>query len=248
LRRLRKDPARFLSDAGLDPDPWQADILRSSAARFLLNITRQGGKSLVAAAMVLKTAFFIENALVLLLSPTHRQSGELFKAKVLKLYNDLGRPVPSARPRDNATMLELQNGSRVISLPGDEETVRGYSAVNLLVVDEASLVTDTLYRAVRPMLAVSKGKIMALSTPHGKRGWFFEEWRRQSGWEYKQVRASECPRIGADFLEEERIAIGDVWFSQEYETEFVDTITSLFRQSDIEATLNPTLAPVDLGM
>jgi hypothetical protein len=45
----------------------------------------------------------------------------------------------------------------------------------MLVIDEASRVDDTLYLAVRPLLAVSGGRLVALSTPFGKRGWFHDE-------------------------------------------------------------------------
>jgi hypothetical protein len=72
--------------------------------------------------------------------------------------------------------LELGSGSRIVSLPGTEGTIRGYSAVSLLIGDEAARVSDALYYAVRPMLAVSQGRLLALSTPFGKRGWFCEEW------------------------------------------------------------------------
>ncbi len=72
--------------------------------------------------------------------------------------------------------LRLENGSRIVSLPGTEGTVRGFSGVALLIVDEASRVDDALYHAVRPMLAVSHGKLVLLSTPWGKRGFFYREW------------------------------------------------------------------------
>ena len=245
---LRADPTRYLYDAGFTPDPWQADMLTSTAKRFILCISRQAGKSLISAAMSLKEAFEQPESLILLLSPTQRQSSELFKDKVSRLYNALGRPIESARPRDSATMLELKNGSRIVSLPGDEETVRGYSGVRLLVIDEASRVPDDLYRAVRPMLAVSGGKMLALSTPFGKRGWFFEEWHGANGWKRIKLRADECPRITKEFLEEERIALGNFWFDQEYSCVFNDTISSLFRAEDIEATLNQSLQPVDIGI
>jgi hypothetical protein len=37
-------------------------------------------------------------------------------------------------------------------------------------------VADDLYFAIRPMLAVSGGALLMLSTPAGRRGVFFEEW------------------------------------------------------------------------
>ena len=61
-------------------------------------------------------------------------------------------------------------------LPGQEKTIRGFSGVTLIIEDEASRVDDTLYRAVRPMLAVSGGRLILMSTPYGQTGHFFEEW------------------------------------------------------------------------
>jgi hypothetical protein len=161
------DPANLLASAGLAPDAWQRDVLRSNAERVLLLCSRQAGKSTVAAALALRAALFEAPALVLLLSPTLRQSGELFR-KVMVLFRGLGHTVPVEA--ESALRLELANGSRIVSLPGSEGTVRSYSSVRLLVIDEAARVADGLYRSVRPMLAVSKGRLVALSTPFGKRG------------------------------------------------------------------------------
>ena len=106
---------------------------------------------------------------------------------------------------DNEMSLELPNGSRIVGLPGNEATIRGFSAVSLLLVDEAARVSDDLYLAVRPMLAVSDGALWLMSTPFGKRGFFYEAWahggRNGSG---SRAPATECPRIRREFLEEER--------------------------------------------
>src|SRR5262245_10629976 len=96
--RWRSDPPLLLSDAGKPPDPWQRDLLRSADRQTLLLCSRQSGKSTTAAALALRSALLEAPALVLLLSPTLRQSGELFR-KVLDLYRALGRPVPRAGPR-----------------------------------------------------------------------------------------------------------------------------------------------------
>jgi hypothetical protein len=50
--------------------------------------------------------------------------------------------------------LELVNFSRVVCLPCREDTIRGYSDISILVIDEAARAPDDLYRAVRPMLAM----------------------------------------------------------------------------------------------
>jgi hypothetical protein len=247
LDRLRADPARLMSLAGLTPDPWQTALLRSPCRRALLLMSRQAGKSTVAAALALREALLRPGALVLLLSPTLRQSAELFRDKVLPLYAATGRPVPTVRPHDPALRLELANGSRIISLPGTEETVRGYSGVALLVIDEAARVPDDLYRAVRPMLAVSRGRLVCLSTPFGRRGWFCEEWHGSGAWRRTRILAPECPRISPQFLAEERRALGERWYRQEYLCSFEEAADSVFSREEIERALVDDLEPWPLG-
>jgi hypothetical protein len=241
LARWRKDPALLLADAGLEPDPWQARCLRSDAPRRLLLASRQAGKSLAAAGLALKAALLEAPALVLILSPTQRQSGEFFRDKFLPAWRALGSP---GGGRPTQLTLEMGNGSRVVSLPENEEGVRSYSGVRLLVLDEAARVADDLYRAVRPMLAVSGGALVALSTPFGRRGWFWEAWERGEGWERYRVTAAECPRIDPAFLAAERRDLGPRWFAQEYETSFEDVVGALIAQSDIEAALGAGVEPL----
>ena len=239
---LALDPAEVFRRAVGEPDPWQQRVLRSTAFRILLLCARQTGKSTTTAALALYEALYRAGALVLLLSPSLRQSGELFR-KVTGLYETLGRPVPEAER--SALRLELANGSRLVSLPGSEKTVRGFSSVTLAVVDEAARVPDELYRAVRPMLAVSGGRLVALSTPFGKRGWFHDEWTDlENDWERVKVPAMECNRISPDFLRSERISLGPWWFRQEYLCSFEDAIDAVFRYEDIHAALVDDVKPL----
>jgi hypothetical protein len=241
LGQLRADPTAILTAAGMKPDPWQQRLLRSSSKQMLLLCSRQAGKSTLAAALALRTALLEPRSLVLLLSPTQRQSGELFRDKVKRIYQDLNRPV--ACRQESALTMELANGSRIISLPGDEATIRGYSGVGLLVVDEAARVVDPLYYSIRPMLAVSGGRLVALSTPFGKRGWFHEEWTGQGSWQRVMIKAGDCPRISKEFLAEEERAIGERWFRQEYQCSFEDVIDQVFSYDDVMAACDDTVKP-----
>jgi hypothetical protein len=243
LARLLEEPTRIMTAAGLVPDPWQEQLLRSQATQTLLLASRQSGKSSVAAALALRTALLRPRSPVLLLSPTLRQSGELFR-KVVDLFNALGRPLGIVA--ESALRLEFANGSRVVALPGTEGTVRGFSGVALLVIDEAARVPDPLYRAVRPMLAVSQGRLVALSTPFGKRGWFHDDWHGTGEWERVRITAEQCPRIPAEFLAEERRALGERWFLQEYMCEFTECIDAVFSYVDIQAALADDVQPLFL--
>src|SRR5207302_9076568 len=203
-----------MRNLGLEPDPWQVEVLEGGHPRLLLNCCRQAGKSTAVAVLGLAEAIFVPLTKVLLVSRSHRQSTELFRI-VLDLYRRLGSPLPG---RQTAEELQLSNFSRVVCLPCREETIRGYSKVSLLVIDEAARVPDDLYRAVRPMLAVSDGRLVCLSTPYGKRGFFWEAWARGGAdWARIEVHAGRIARISPEFLAQERRCLGESWFRQGYE-------------------------------
>jgi hypothetical protein len=226
---------------GDDPDRWQREILVQAHPRVLINGSRQSGKSSVSAVLGLYEALYRPPALVLLVSASLRQAQELGK-KVFDGFRVLGKPVSAEA--ENRLSLELANGSRIVCLPATEGTIRGMSGARLIVVDEASRVPDALYHAVRPMLAVSGGRLMAISTPWGKRGWWFEAWEHGTEWHRVRVTAPECPRISAAFLEEERRSLPAWVFNQEYLCVFGETLDSVFRHEDIQAMLSDDVVPL----
>lgn len=231
--------AEFMERAyGFKPDPWQEEILLCDDSRIALLCSRQSGKSTVCATRALHKAVFFRNSLVLIISKSARQAEETFR-KVKE-----GLPYVSSMCRvehETQSMLELVNGSRIISLPGKQESVRSYSAVALMIIDEAAQVCDDLYNSVKPMLAVSQGTLMALSTPYGKQGWFFEAWDQHEDWKKIMITADDCPRITEEFLERERKEIGAWWFDQEYYCKFTDEQSQLFSHEHILAAITPDL-------
>jgi phage terminase large subunit-like protein len=239
----REDPTLLCHRTGIVPDQWQADLLRSKAQQMILLCSRQAGKSTVSSYLAVHQAVYTQNSLILVLSPSQRQSSELFRG-IKDVYNSLHDTCETES--ESALQLELSNGSRIVALPGKEATIRGFSGVDLLIVDEASRVPDELYQAVRPMLAVSGGRIILLSTPFGQRGFFHEEWTsKDESWHRTKITAYQCPRIPINWLEQERNRIGDYWFRQEYLCEFVDTQDQLFSSDDIRASLSDDVKPLE---
>jgi hypothetical protein len=241
--RLALDRVAFARELGIVPDQWQERLLRSPSDRILLNCSRQSGKSTMAALIGLHRALYHPASLVLILAPAERQAKETF-SKVADLYRraESGHTLPPDSYRKLG--MELANGSRIEALPGTEKTIRGFSGVDLLTLDEAARVDDGLYFAVRPMLAVSGGALIMLSTPAGRRGVFFEEWTEGVDWERYEVPASECPRISAEFLEEERRALPRLIYRQEYECSFEDLEDQVFATEDIEAAMSSDVKPL----
>jgi hypothetical protein len=218
---------------GFEPDEKQRAVLDSVAKRGILNCTRQWGKSTVTAAKAVHRAWSEPGSLVLVASPSERQSAE-FLRKAAGFVRRLGIPV-----RGQPISLVLPNASRIVGLPATEGTVRGFSAVSLLLIDEASRVPDALYKSLRPVMAVAKGDMWLMSTPYGKRGFFYEEWAHGGKrWERVLALATECARIPAEFLDEERASLGGEWFAQEYMGEFVDNGAGWFERGVVERALS----------
>ena len=235
------DAVTLMEAAGLDPDPWQRALLTSAWERALLNCARQSGKTTASAALALETALSASDSLVLILAPARRQSKE-FLHSVRGLYRDAGPEV--GIDKRSELRVRLDNGSRIIALPGKEGTVRGYTA-DLVIADEAARVPDAAYVATRPMLAVSGGRFVGLSTPAGQRGWFYTAWSDPSqDWERVKVTGHDCPRMTDEFLEQERQEMGEWEFANEYLCEFQDTVDQLYRTEDIEAALSADAAPL----
>jgi hypothetical protein len=215
---FRRPPAvQLLRNLGLEPDPWQIEVLEGGHPRLLLNCCRQAGKSTAVAMLALAEAIFVPGTKVLLLSRSHRQSRELFRI-VTGFFRRLGSVL---RQRQTAEELQLSNFSEIVCLPCHEETIRGYSGVSLLIIDEAARVPDDLYRAASPMLAVSGGRMICLSTPYGKRGFFYHAWAKGGAdWHRIEIPAQRIARIPPEFLERERRTMGESYFRQEYGCSF----------------------------
>ena len=229
---------------GFAPDEIQARVLSTESKQGILNCTRQWGKSTTAAAKAVHEAYTKSGSLTLVVSPSERQSAELVR-KAAEFTQRLG--VRSKRDGHNSISLAFPNGARIVGLPGNETTTRGFSAVSLLLVDEAARVTDGLYRAMRPMLAVSGGGLWLMSTPNGKQGFFYDTWERGGPeWERIRVTGYECPRIPNEFLDKERVLHGERGFRQEYLCEFGDVEGGVFDMDLVRRAFTEDVEPLVL--
>ena len=229
------DPSMVMEAVGTPADPWQRTTLTERTQNVLLNCSRQSGKSTTVAAKAVWTALYVPGSLSLCVSPSLRQSGELYD-KIGETYKRVGAPI--AVDSESAVRVKLANGSRVVSLPGTEATVRGYSAPSLVLVDEAARVSTEMITALRPMLAVSKGQLILMSTPFGRRGFFYEAWAGTEPWLRLKVPATDCPRIDPNWLDEQRLGMSDWEFRQEYLCSFESNAAAFFDDALIDAAVD----------
>jgi hypothetical protein len=238
------DPVLWSKEVlGYHPDSWQAKVLRSRSRNIILNCSRQSGKSTTCAALGLHESIYRSPSFGLVIAPSQDQSGEL----MLKFDEFRSAVELSSDYLDTDTKLavKFKNGNRFIARPGSEKSARSFSAVTLLLEDEASRVLDPLYNSVRPMLSVSNGRHILMSTPFGKQGHFYKIWDEQRDlWEWYEIPAEMCPRISKEFLEEEKRI--NPWFEQEYHCVFMESEGAVFSSDLFKSLANPNVSALKI--
>lgn len=219
------DPVLFCKEVlQFTPDAWQESLLSSSWRKIIVCIARQQGKSTTAAAKAVHRAICFPRSTILIVAPVLPQASEL-KKKI-----DEHLRVAKVRVEvvsDNKRELEFANGSRIIILAANDDSVRSYTA-DMIIEDESATVPDEVFEAMEPMLFVRNGQHILLGTPKGMRGHFSDYWHSQSkewqrflvtAWENKRIPNNEA-RLRRLKEEKERLGRG-WWFEQEYECSFV---------------------------
>ena len=248
LRRAL-DPAQVLLDAARSATggrivamPWQINTLRNWRRDTLLLCCRQAGKSTIAGALALYLCMYFPEALVLIVGRAERQSAELLrKAKLM-----YGRLSYAPKLISEAVLhVEFANRSRIIALPGSEETIRGFSAATAVIVDEAAKVDDDLLATVWPMLSTTAGPLWELSTPFGQRGHFYERWHNtKADIQRVKITHEQCPYLHPDFIAKQKAELADWEFRQEWLCEFAATDESVFPTGWINGLFGSTEAPL----
>ena len=241
-------PSIWVEDEfGLKLDNWQITMLDSPKKRICLNIHRQGGKSLMSSLVCAHTAQFRPGSLSLIIAPALTQSREDFE-KVQEHIDQMSHP-PKLLERTKLRM-KWDNGSRIVCLPGGTKgkTIRGFSRPDVIIEDESSQCSDQLYQAIRPMMATYPDcKFVLASTPFGQRGHFYKVANGNStAWLRLKVVASECSRISAAFLAEEKEELGPYVYSQEYEGEFVASETQLISHASILKAISDNVEIIEV--
>jgi hypothetical protein len=227
------DPVIFARECGIEPDSWQADLMRDRPPKALLCCSRQSGKTTTTGVIALEEACHTPGSLVLIGAPAQRQSGEMLHT-IKRLHARLD-DAPSFLS-ESVLKVEFENGSRIVALSGDPKTSRGYAAPALVIVDECAYADDELIQSLRAMQAtVSKPRVLALSTPNGRRGYFFEQWHHGEGWKKISVAAKDCPRISKEYLAEQLKEMGPTRYAQEFELAFLDNDEAAFNTAIIDA-------------
>jgi len=211
----------------LNLDEWQRKVL-STSGNIVLRSGRQVGKSTVIA--IKAGEFAVKNSFktILVIASVERQAYLLFDKILSYLYTNHKKMVKEGKHRPTKSKLQLKNGSVIYCLPTglSGSGIRGFT-VDMLIADEAAFIPDDVWSAVTPMLAVTKGEIILLSTPFGRDGYFYRCFSDKTFSSF-HVSSEECSRISKEFLAQEKARMSMMEYAQEYLGEFIDELRQFF--------------------
>jgi len=258
------------SESNIKLYDWQRKWLDDeSRFRVMLKSRAVGGSFLIALESFIDS-MCNPNNLILLMSYTLDQSLELFRKvkDYIKLFSNIriryGDEVYTfATVNDKMTEVEFRNGSRIISLPNSPNRARGYRA-NHVYLDEAAMFKKDfeLKSALMGTTIGKEGRISLISTPKGKRGWFYQAYmsgknpdEKGEKWSVHEIHYSRAPHITQRDLEAIRSVLSPLEWEQEMELRFLDEINAVFPYEvilacceDYELELKPCSNPVYMGI
>jgi hypothetical protein len=170
----RVDPVLWVRKVqGIKPSGWQQQFLQAPRGASILALTaRQVGKTTAACWAMARTAIYRPGSLSVVACPAQRQSAE-----AIRRVRDNLLKAGASLTSDNVYGLELDNGSRVLALPGTDDSVRGLTVDGWIVADEAARLSEDMVAALRPMRARKPhARLAMLSTAWSRSDPFWQAW------------------------------------------------------------------------
>ncbi|MFW6172573.1 MAG: terminase large subunit domain-containing protein [Elusimicrobiota bacterium] len=218
-------------------DSWQKEVLKTDGD-ICLRAGRQVGKSTVVSMKAGEYAANNRNKLILVIAAVDRQSKMLLEKIKAYMEKNHKRLIKRGKEKPTQHKIRLRNGSKIYCFPTGRSGygIRGYS-IDLLIADEAAFIPEEVWTAITPSLAATKGNMILLSTPHTKKGFFYECFEDENFSSF-HISSEDCDRIPDDFLEKEKKRMTKAQYQREYKGEFTDELAQYFPTSIIEKCMN----------
>ena len=248
LRRLSGDPALFSRLVlGLQPTPYQEELLRCTSKRILVRWPRQSGKTRTLATYALWFSVFHPGATTLIVAPSRRQSMilcDLVHSYIDRIPARIRSALLHSRQR---TTIRLRNRSRIVALPNSEHLLRGYHA-SLIIADEAAFFRNDeaiFDHVLTPMLATTDGAMIVSSTPWG-RNTLYHRYSNDPDWTQLHITWRQ-PRDAGVYkppfiaqIEKARTA-NPLTYRMEYEAEFTEETDTWLTQDLLASAVDHDL-------
>lgn len=208
-------------------DLWQQEVLDHDG-NIAVRAGRQVGKSTIIAIKAAEFAVKNRDKTILIVASVERQAYLLFEKTLNYLLDHHKSIIKKGRERPTKHIINLSNGSRILCLPlgMSGNNVRGYTC-DMVIVDECAFCPENAFQALIPMLTVTKGHLIALSTPFGKGGFFYNCFSDPT-FRTWHIKSEDCPRADREFLARQKASMTKAAWGQEFCGEFIDELRQFF--------------------
>lgn len=218
--RYRDKPVLFAQEVlGVEPDPWQADLMKAVASGERRISVRSGhgvGKSTTVAILCLWYLMTRYPVKIVITAPT---SAQLFDA----LFAEIKRWI-NVMPLNLQQLLNVKSDRiEIVAAPEtgfisartsraeNPEALQGIHADNvLLIADEASGVPEAVFEAAAGSMSGEEACTILLGNPTRSSGFFFDTHNRlKDQWWTRRVSCVDSPRVSDAYVEEMKQRYGE---------------------------------------
>lgn len=221
-------------------DQWQIDV-KATQGNIIVRKGRQVGASTIISQIAAEEALR-KKMFIMIIAAVEREALLIFE-KILGYIHEVA-PYNLKTKADKPTKhrLRLKNGSEILCVPAGVTGagIRGHT-IDLLIADEAAFIPEAVWAAVTPSLMVTGGRMILLSTPHGKEGYFYERYDDEdftSFYVNAEIAVRERPICATWTLKQQKDAIRhqkaerrrltDLQYQQEYLGKFIEDLTQFY--------------------
>ncbi|MEK7112679.1 MAG: terminase family protein [Patescibacteria group bacterium] len=235
----------------LSLDPWQQEVLGYRGNKIICS-GRQTGKSTVVAMDAAEFAIKNKSKQVLIISVTEDQAKELLQKVVIYIFDNYSAYVKKPHSKNVLKdIIRLNNGSviRTKAVGQGGTSVRGFT-IDRLIADEAAFMPEDVWPAVTPMLLTTGGDIVLISTPFGRKNFFYKCYHdtQFKVWHINTIETINSRQVSPtwsqfqrdkalEYFNSEKYRLTPKQFAQEYEGQFVDDLSQFFQDQYIKRVL-----------
>lgn len=202
---------------------------------MLDGVGNASGKTVLAEIMLIEY-LFKKNTFNAYISPTYAQGRKVYKELTSLLE---GKGVIK-KANSSTLTIETVYGSTFQAFSMDSPTsIRGNTVNGILVLDECAFFPDELTdgsdpwgSVIMPITKARKPKVLAISTPKGKRGFWYNMYLKAVAGEkgYKEITATilDDELVSDEEIEEIKRNISPIAFKEEFLVEFLDSSLTFF--------------------
>jgi len=221
----------------------------SKNRKFHVNKSRQMGFSELILRILQYDAFSIhKGGKIIIMAGTASRTTKDIMNRLYQLFSNIRHTVK----RHDNNVIELTNGTQFLGLPANPDSIRGFTKIDAILLDESAswdLISDQkVLDSVMPIVNTNKSMLYMISTPKGMRGFFYNiDKEREPDFDYFTYSIYEAVDHIYTIQEcEDMLKDNSIDTEQEYLNKFTSSRNSIF--GEITEDMTDDYMPEDLDL